>query len=241
MRNNGLQTPISITELVIDDLTVEVVHKKIKNVHLSVYPPTGRIRIAVPPQTSEDTIKTFVSSKLAWIRKHQRNFEKQERQTERAYLDRESHYFEGKRYLLRVIENEALIKVEVSHTHLDFYVPIGATTERKQKLMLEWYRKNLKERADPLIKKWEEKIGVQINEWGTKQMRTKWGTCNIGARRIWLNVELAKKPLACLEYVIVHELVHLLERHHNDRFKAYMDTFLPHWRSLKDELNKLIL
>lgn len=241
MKNNGLQTPISITELVIDDLTVEVVHKKIKNVHLSVYPPTGRVRIAVPPQTSEDTIKTFVSSKLAWIRKHQRSFEKQERQTERAYLDRESHYFEGKRYLLRVIENEALIKVEVSHTHLDFYVPIGATTEQKEKLMLEWYRKNLKERAEPLIKKWEEKIGVQINEWGTKQMRTKWGTCNIGARRIWLNVELAKKPLACLEYVVVHELVHLLERNHNDKFKAHMDNFLPHWRHLKEELNSFVL
>jgi predicted metal-dependent hydrolase len=178
---------------------------------------------------------------MSWINKQRTKFEGQARQSPREYITGESHYFEGKRYLLRVIENEALIKVEVSHTHLDFYVPIGATTEQKEKLMLEWYRKNLKERAEPLIKKWEEKIGVQINEWGTKQMRTKWGTCNIGARRIWLNVELAKKPLACLEYVIVHELVHLLERNHNDKFKAHMDNFLPHWRQLKEELNSFVL
>jgi predicted metal-dependent hydrolase len=228
-------------EIVINDLHIEAVRKQIKNIHLGVYPPDGRVRVAFPQRISEESLRLFLISKMAWIHKQRAKFEGQARQSPREYITGESHYFEGKRYLLRVIENEALIKVEVSHTHLDFYVPMGATTEQKEKLMLEWYRKNLKERAEPLIKKWEEKIGVQINEWGTKQMRTKWGTCNIGARRIWLNVELAKKPLACLEYVVVHELVHLLERNHNNKFKAHMDNFLPNWRHLKEELNRFVL
>ena len=222
------------------NLSIDVVRKDIKNMHLAVYPPTGRVRIAAPLRVNDEAVKLFAISKISWIRKHQRNFEAQDRQAPRQYKERESHYFLGKRYLLRITEQNAPAKVELkTKTYIDLFVKPNTTTEQKQTILNEWYRTELKKLVQPLIDKWQQQIGVTVEDRHVKQMKTKWGTCNIEKRRIWLNLELAKKPLHCLEYIIVHELIHLLERHHNDRFLSLMEKHMPQWKFYKDELNRL--
>ena len=229
-----------MTQIQISDFKIDVVRKSIKNMHLSVYPPKGRVRIAAPLNVDDETVKLFAISKLSWIRRNQRKFKNQERQTPREFAERESHYFQGRRYLLRVTEVEAAPKVEIkTKSFIDLHVRPNTTTEQKQIILNEWYRKELKKQIPIIIEKWEKIIGVNVNEWGVKQMKTKWGTCNIEANRIWLNLELAKKPLHCLEYIVVHEMIHLLERHHNNLFLAYMDKFIPRWKFYKEELNRL--
>ena len=229
-------------QIEISDITIDVVRKNIKNMHLSVYPPSGRVRIAVPLNIDDEAVRLFAISKLAWIKRNPRKFEAHERQTPRAYLERESYYFEGRRYLLKITEHNASAKVELKNkTHIELFVRPNTSSVQRQSLLNEWYRKQLKAQIPPLIAKWEQTIGVTVSDWGVKQMKTKWGTCNISAKRIWLNLELAKKPTRCLEYIVVHEMVHLLERHHNDKFTAYMDQFMPQWRSYRDELNQFIL
>lgn len=226
-------------QITISDITIDVIRKNIKNIHLAVYPPTGRVRLAVPMQLTDDTIRLFVVAKLSWIKRHQRKFKAQDRQLPREYKNRESHYFQGTRYLLNVIEKDAPPKVTLrSKTYIDLTIRPNTPVEKRHEIMTEWYRTELKKEIPALIEKWEKVIGVKANDWQVKQMKTKWGTCNITRKRIWLNLELAKKPLQCLEYVIVHELVHLLERHHNNRFKEFMDVFMPHWRAHKEELNR---
>lgn len=222
------------------NLSVDVVSKDIKNMHLAVYPPTGRVRIAAPLNVNDEAVKLFAISKIAWIRKHQRNFVAQVRQSPRKYKQRESHYFQGKRYLLRVTEKEASPKVELkTKTYIDLFVRPNSTTEQRHSVINEWYRTQLKKLIPGLIDKWENKLGVKVSDWQVKQMKTKWGTCNIEEKRIWLNLELAKKPIHCLEYIIVHEMLHLLERHHNEKFQYYMESFLPNWKQIKNELNEL--
>ena len=229
-----------MAQIQISDFKIDVVRKSIKNMHLSVYPPKGRVRIAAPLNVDDETVKLFAISKLSWIRRNQRKFKSQERQTPREFAERESHYFQGRRYLLRVTEVEAAPKVEIkTKSYIDLHVRPNTTTEQKQIILNEWYRKELKKQIPIIIEKWEKIIGVNVKEWGVKQMKTKWGTCNIEANRIWLNLELAKKPLHCLEYIVVHEMIHLLERHHNNLFLAYMDKFIPRWKFYKDELNRL--
>lgn len=227
-------------QLIIRDITIDVVRKQIKHIHLAVYPPTGRVRIAAPLRVNNDAIRLFAISKLAWIRRHQRKFEGQERVSPREYKDRESHYFQGRRYLLKITEVDAPPKVVLRNkTHIDLYIRPNTPVSRHHEIMNEWYRCQLKEHIPRFIEKWQKKMNLDVREWQVKLMKTKWGSCNIEQRRIWLNLELAKKPIHCLEYIIVHEMVHLLERHHNDKFMAYMDKFLPHWKQLKDELNHL--
>jgi predicted metal-dependent hydrolase len=222
------------------NLSVDVVRKDIKNMHLAVYPPTGRVRIAAPLRIDDEAVKLFAISKIAWIRKHQRNFVAQDRQSPREFKQRESHYFQGKRYLLRVFEHNAPAKVELkTKTFLDLYVRPDSTTAQKQTIINEWYRAELKKMIPEIIAKWEQKISVKVSDWQVKQMKTKWGTCNIKEKRIWINLELAKKPLHCLEYIIVHEMLHLIERHHNDRFLALMEKYMPQWKFFKEELNYL--
>ena len=224
-----------------ENLNIDVIRKGIKNVHLSVHPPEGRIRLAAPLSVSDDTLRLFVVSKIGWIRRQQRSFQKQERQSEREYKEKESHYFQGHRYLLRITEKDETPKVSLkSKTHLDLQVRPNSTQEQKEKVMNDWYRSELTKHIPQLIEKWETKMGVKCNDWRIKQMKTKWGTCTIEEKRIWLNLELAKKPLHCLEYVIVHELTHLLERHHNERFYAYMNHYLPQWKNIKKELNEFV-
>jgi len=221
-------------------LSIDVVRKDIKNLHLAVYPPTGRVRIAVPLNVSDEAIRLFAISKLGWIKRNQRNFAAQDRQPARKYIERESHYFQGKRYLLRVIEDDAPAKVVLkTKTYIDLYVRPNTSTEQRQIILNEWYRTELKKLIPPLIDKWEKQIGVSWNDWQVRQMKTKWGSCKIDEKRMWINLELAKKPLNCLEYIIVHEMIHLLERHHNDRFLFLMEKYMPQWKFNKEELNRL--
>ena len=227
-------------QITISDIKIDVISKDIKNIHLGVYPPTGRVRIAAPLKINEDAIRLFAISKLGWIKRHRQKFAGQERIAPREYKQRESHYFRGRRYLLNVIEAQAPPKVVIrSKTYLDLYIRPGASTQKRHEIMTEWYRAELKKQIPAIIEKWEKILKVKVNGWQVKLMKTKWGSCNREKKRIWINLELAKKPERCLEYIIVHEMVHFLERHHKDKFLSYMDTYLPNWKKLKTELNKL--
>jgi len=227
-------------QITISNIEIDVVRKDIKNIHLAVYPPTGRVRIAAPLSVNEDAIRLYAISKLGWIKRHQRKFAGQERISPREYKNRESHYFQGKRYLLNIIETDAPPKVVLKNkTYIELYIRPETSTAKRHKIMNEWYRTELKKLIPELIEKWQKRMDLKVNEWQVKLMKIKWGSCNIEKKRIWLNLELAKKPIHCLEYIIVHEMVHLSERHHNDRFLYYMDTYLPNWKQLRTELNKL--
>ncbi len=227
-----------MTNLLINDIEIEVIKKDIKNIHLSVHPPAGRVRLSVPTPMDDEAIRLFVISKLSWIKKKQEAFAGRKRQFPREYLSGESHYFMGDRYLLNVIEvNEKQRVVLKDNKYIDLYVRPNHTREKRVKILNEWYRQELKSIIPGYIEKWERIMGVKVNEFGIKLMKTRWGTCNVKDKRIWINLELAKKNSRYLEYIIVHEMAHLLERKHNDRFKAYMNKFLPNWRGIKKELN----
>lgn len=231
-----------MTQLFIDNYKIDVIKKNIKNLHLSVHPPSGRIRIASPSRLSDETIRLFAISKLPWIKKHIKRFNNQDRQTEREYISGESHYVFGTRYLLNVIPTNSKSQVTIrNRKFIDLYVKEGSTKAQRAKLLNEWYRHQLKDQMPALIDKWEKEIGVGVNEWGIKKMKTRWGSCNIKSKRIWINLELAKKPIECLEYIIVHEMIHLLVRKHNEKFKAYMNKFVPQWSQYKEELNRFPL
>ena len=221
------------------DMTVDVVLKDIKNVHLSVHPPTGRVTISAPARMSLDTIRVFAISKLGWIRQQQRKLQEQERETPREYLDRESHYVWGKRYLLKIVEAEQPPSVSLSHSRMVLQVRPGTSPSKRQEILEDWYRELVKQAAPPLIAKWELLLGVSSSRLFVQRMKTKWGSCSPGARNIRLNTDLAKKPRECLEYLVVHELVHLLEPTHNVRFIARMDQFMPKWRAHRQSLNRL--
>lgn len=226
-----------VSQIKLRDLAVDVVLKDIKNVHLSVYPPTGRVRISAPKRMSLDTIRVFAISKLDWIKQQQTKLRQQERETPREYLDRESHYVWGTRYLLKVVEADAAPEVELKHRKLILRIRPGTTAESKQALVAQWYREQIKAALPALIEKWEPRVGVNAERVFVQKMKTKWGSCNPAKRTIRLNAELAKKPPQCLEYIVVHELVHLLERHHNNRFIARMDGVMPQWKQLQKQLN----
>lgn len=228
-----------VTQIQLGEIAVEVVQKNIKNIHLSVHPPAGAVRIAAPLRMDLDTIRVFAISKLAWIKQQQQKLRAQERETPREYLDRESHYCWGQRYLLKMQEHDAPPSVELRHKTLVLKVRPGTTQEKKQVLLDEWYRQQLKDVLPPLLAKWEKRMKVQAARVTIRKMKTKWGTCTPAARTIRLNLELAKKPPLCLEYILVHELAHLIERTHNQRFTSLLDKFLPNWRHLRDELNRL--
>jgi len=234
-----MQMNTDMVQLKLGDMIVDVVQKNIKNIHLSVYPPEGRIRISAPNRLDLATIRAFVISKLGWIRKQQTRLKNQKREVPKEFINRESHYFNGKRYLLKIIEREAAPKVVLKHSTIELHIRPQTNAMKRKSILNEWYRQKLKETVPSLIEKWEKKMTVQVNEFGIKKMKTRWGTCNLRAKRIWLNLELAKKPPEYLEYIVVHEMVHLLERKHNNRFTALMTGFIPRWRFYKDELNRL--
>lgn len=221
------------------NIDIEVVLKDIKNVHLSVYPPNGRVRIAAPLHLDLDTIRIYSISKLAWIKRQQAKLRKQKREAPRLFINRESHYFKGRRYMLKIVPTTGRHEVILKARSIEMHVHFDTSRENKQKLMDDFYRSHLKAITATLIEKWEGLLYVQVKAFGIKRMTTKWGTCNEKAGRIWLNLELAKKPIEYLEYVVVHEMVHLKERKHNEKFVAYLDKQLPNWRHLKEELNKL--
>ncbi len=229
-------------QIEVNGLTVDVVRKNIKNLHLAVYPPNGRVRVAAPLRVNDEAVRLAVITRLSWIKRQQTKFQQQERESLREYVSGESHYVQGSRYLLNVIEQDGTPYVQIRNKKkLDLYVRPNSSADQRERVMSTWYRERLRESMPPLIAQWEKKIGVHADEWGIKKMKTKWGTCNIQARRIWLNLELAKKSEHCLEYIIVHELVHLLERRHNDRFLALMNQFMPNWKHYRDELNRVPL
>jgi len=220
-------------------IAVDVLRKDIKNVHLSVHPPTGRVRIAAPERMSLDTVRVFAISKLGWIRQQQRKLAEQERETPREYLNRESHYVWGQRYLLKLIEGDFPPSVELSHSRMILRVRRGITGEKKQAILEEWYRKQVKNEVPALTAKWKRLMGVKVRRLFVQRMKTKWGSCNHRTGTIRLNTDLAKKPIDCLEYIVVHEMVHLIEPTHNARFLALMDQFMPKWQMYREVLNRL--
>jgi predicted metal-dependent hydrolase len=228
-----------VTQIELGDIAVDVVQKDIKNIHLSVYPPTGKVRISAPLRMDLDTIRVFAITKLGWIKSQQQKLREQERETPREYLDRESHYVWGKRYLLKIEEKDAAPEVKLKHNKMILRIRPAKSQETMQAILEAWYRENLKGVVPALSAKWEPLMSVKVERFFVQRMKTKWGSCSPGARSIRLNTELARKPPECLKYIVVHEMTHLLEPTHNARFISLMDQFMPKWRFYKDELNKL--
>ncbi|NOR71519.1 MAG: DUF45 domain-containing protein [Methylomarinum sp.] len=225
--------------LTVSGIDVQVVRKAIKNLHLAVYPPNGHVRVAVPEHVTDDNVRLAVVCKLSWIKRQQQDFKNQPRQSERQYISGECHFFFGRRYRFELIECMGKSKISVLQGgKLKMFVKPGASIASKEQLLTAWYRAELKRCVSGLLDKWQPIVGEQVADWGVRKMKTKWGSCNIKAARIWLNLELAKKPIECIEYILVHEMVHLLERNHNEVFKNHMDRVLPQWRSYRALLNK---
>jgi hypothetical protein len=230
-----------VIKLNISGIEIEIAKKRIKNMHLSVLPPLGKVRISAPMGTNDEAIRLFAIKNLGWVKKQIQKFENQPRQSEREYVSGESHYLWGRRYPLTLKHSKRANSVEIRGSKIVLTARETSTQEQREKIMNEWYRGELKAKMPSLIAKWEEIIGVKVNDFGVKNMRTKWGTCNIRAKRVWMNLQLAKKPFACLEYIVVHELVHLLEKNHTPAFIEYMDKFMPGWRVTRDQLNDFIM
>lgn len=227
-------------KLTVSDIEMTAEKKQIKNMYIRVIPPDGKVRITAPLSATEDAIRMFAVSRIVWIKKQRQKFAEQPRQTERKYVTGECHYLWGRRYRLDVtysIRND----VSVSGQKIILQVRRDSTTQQRANVMDNWYREILKNAIPSIVEKCEKLVGVKASEWQVKNMRTKWGTCNVKAKRVWINLQLVKKTPESLEYVIIHELVHLLERSHNDIFRAYMDNFYPNWRTVKDNLNGQML
>ena len=226
------------TTLTISGIDVQIVRKDIKNLHLAVYPPEGHVRVAVPNHITDENVRLAVIQKLSWIKKQQREFSEQPRQSKRKYISGECHYVFGVRYRLELIEQPGKPHIVLANSNvLKMYVPQEASINAKEKVINEWYRAELKDCIPVLLDKWQPVIGKKVSDFTIRKMKTKWGSCNIQKRRICLNLELAKKPIECIEYILVHEMVHLFERNHNEKFKTYMDKFLPKWRTHRSLLN----
>ena len=227
------------TQLTIGQIPVEVRRKNIKNLHVGVYPPEGKVRVSAPLHLDDEAIRLAILSRISWIRRHQQNFLRQARQSAREMVTGESHYYQGQRYRLNVVEKPGRHQVRlINNTTLGIQVKPGTDTAGRWRLLERWYREQMRDQLPDLVGKWEPVVGVEVAECRIKRMKTRWGSCNIGARRVWLNLELIKKPTACLEYILVHEMTHLRERYHNEHFRRLMEQFLPDWQLRRDELNR---
>lgn len=232
----------SSSYLQLGSIEVLVVYKPIKNLHLTILPPDGRVRVSAPENMNENTIRTMLAVKLPWIKQQQKKFRAQERQTKREYLSGETVYFLGRKYKLELIYKDEAPKVFIKgKTKIILQTRPNATVDKKAEVFNDWLRQELKPIITELVTVWKKKLKVQVKSWQIKEMKTKWGTCNNINKTILFNLELAKKPIACIEYVVVHELTHLIERTHNEHFINVLDTNLPKWRSIKDDLNRFIL
>lgn len=228
-------------EFTVSGFQVNVVRKNIQNIHLAVYPPTGDVRLASPLNVRKESLRLFVISKLSWIKNHIRNMTAQVREAEREYIQGESHYLFGKRYLLNISENNRPPSVSVPNNRvINLSVRPGSDKAKKEEVMREWYRDQFKSVLPEIIQSWEDELGVKVSDWSIRKMKTKWGSCNIEEKRITLNLELAKKPQRCINYVVLHEMLHFHERHHNKRYRSLLDSYMPGWRSLKEELNEVV-
>ena len=232
----------SETRMKVAGFAVDIVRKDIKNLHLGVYPPNGRVRVAAPLATSDEAIRLAVVGKVAWIRRQKAKLAEQPRQSKRDAVTGESHYFLGQRFRLSIEPSKSQQFVSIrTKTRIELHIREGSTTEQKMKVLDHWYRNQLREILEPMVNEWQKKLGVKASFVGVRRMKTKWGSCNSQESRIWINSELAKKSMTCIEYIVVHELTHLLEPLHNDRFIAVMDKHLPDWRARRNELNRLPL
>ncbi|WP_455222744.1 M48 family metallopeptidase [Kaarinaea lacus] len=233
--------PPPVYTLKVGDEEIDVQRKRIKHLYLGVDRTDGRVKVSAPLRVSDAALATFVLSKQSWISKQRaslRALQTNPACKELQYASGEHHWYCGDRYLMNVVHDKSSPRVAIRDSqYLDVFIHPHASREQRCKLVTEWYRHALKQLVPPLIAKWQPVMDVEVKEWRIKQMKTRWGTCNISARRIWLNLDLVKKPAVCLEYVVVHEMVHLLESSHNARFKAYMDRFIPGWREHKRLLN----
>ena len=228
-----------MTQIRLGDLRIDVVRKAIKHVHLSVHPPMGRVRMAAPERIRLDTLRVFAINKLDWIRRQQQALRAQVRETPRDYVERESHPVWGRRYLLTVCEVDAPPRVELKPRSLLLQVRPGTNSAKRGQLLEDWYRGLLRQSVPELIAAWAPRLGVRVDRVHIQRMRTKWGSCNPRANSIRLNTELAKKPKACLDYIVLHEMAHLLAPAHGPKFVALMDRFMPGWRAIRDLLNSL--
>lgn len=234
---NAMNTTNS--QIQVSGIIVEVEKKNIKNVYVRVYPPNGKVKVSSPASVSVEAIRQFVHSKEDWIRKKIEKVQSQTREPKLQYISGESHHVQGQRFMLHVIEEDKPPKVLVRNgQYLDLYIRPGSDAAKREKVLREWYRDLLKSKIPGLIMKWERKLGVSVREWGVKKMKTRWGTCNTKAGRIWLNLELAKRPKHLLEYVVLHEMVHLKERLHNHRFRSFLNKHMPDWKDREHELKK---
>ena len=226
-------------QITVSGVEVSVLRKAIRHLRLGVYPPYGTVRLAAPIGASDEEIQLTILNRLPWIRRQQARFEGRPRQAQQELVTGERHYFLGQPYVLQVGERRGAARVSLQGADsIELLVRPSSGLVDRARALEQWYREQLKELIPPLLTAWQPVMHVEAAEWGVKKMRTRWGSCNIRARRIWLSLELARKPVACLEYVVVHELTHLLERRHNQRFVAYMDQFLPTWRLSRAELNR---
>lgn len=225
----------------VGELDVEITWKDVKNVHLSVHPPLGRVTLVAPKSTRLEAARAYAISRLGWIRTQQERLREQARETPRQFVERESHYLWGRRYLLSVVEREAKPAVSRDHRRITLFVRPGSTKEKRQGVMDAWHRELLHEVIPGVIRKWEPRLGVIVSGYFLQRMKTKWGGCNHKAATIRLNTELVKKPRDLLEYVVVHEMLHLIEPSHNERFLALLDHQYPSWREARAELNELPL
>jgi len=223
----------------IGGLSIQVTKKDIKNVHLSVHPPDGRVTLVAPTATRLDVARAYVISKLSWIREQQRKLKNQARETPRQFIERESHYLWGRRYLMTVLYRDAKPCVTLDHKRITLTVRPGSDARRRAEVIHEWHKSILHEVVPTLIKKWGPKLEVKVANYFLQRMKTKWGSCSSVTSGIRLNTELAKKPRECLEYIVVHEMLHLLEPTHNSRFVALMDQFMPKWQFYREVLNRL--
>lgn len=221
----------------VSDIPVEIVKKNIKNMHLSVLPPNGKVRVSAPLSVSDESITMFVRTKLSWVRAQQEKFRSQPRQSEREYVSGETVYVWGKQYFLRVEYSNKGNHLELSGDKAVLTVRKESNAKQRESFVNEWYRQLLKAEVEKYLPKWEQITGLKCSSWQSKYMTTKWGTCNTSTRKIWLNLQLAKKPIECLEYVILHELAHLKVKYHGEEFVEIMDQYMPYWRECKQRLN----
>ncbi|TCJ90426.1 MULTISPECIES: M48 family metallopeptidase [Dermacoccus] len=224
--------------LTVRGIDIDVIYKDIKNLHIGVYPPLGRVRVAAPTRLDDNAVRLAVIQRLPWIKQQRQQFKDAERQSEREMVAGESHYVWGNRYRLKTIERPGGTHFEIDGDRLVLYIPPGRDSAQRRTALDRWYREQLRHVLPDVIATWEDKLGLSVPKWSIRRMKTKWGSCNRETRHIWFNTELAKKHPDCVEYIVVHEMTHYLERGHGERFTKLMDRELPDWRSRRERLNR---
>jgi len=228
--------------LKIGGIEAVVLYKAVKNLHLNVLPPAGKVRVTVPLKMKDDAVRTFLATRISWIKEQQLKFKDQTREMPREYISGETHYFFGNKYRLEVVYSNEKSGISFKgKSKIILTTKPNSSILKREKIMLNWYRAELRKFLDKSFVKWEQKIGVKAKKWDIRKMKTRWGSCNNKTKQIWLNLELVKKPENCINYVIVHELIHIIEDKHSDKFLSLLKKYFPKWKSTKEELNRFIL